>query len=247
MRTAIITTTIIILIAALCSAAETPAPPEVKFLTVNAHIMAGGSYVTDNYTDVYPEISDMNRSMGAAVGLGVGVIFNLGRRWALGTELNFGTYAHRMDLAVAGAGKPSVSNVFQRSRAWVLDIPVFMRWTHRVADNVMWNIDAGLYYSYGTGGSQENTIYDAKTNDLGQLITSCTEYNTGYYNDKSALINSLKRADIGVHLGVGLTFARRLTVGVRSHLGLKNTALSTGITKPPCHNIDILAVAGWNF
>lgn len=242
-------TLLIISLCSLAGAAQSSEPSFAdppRFITVNAHIMAGGSYVTSNYMDAYPEIGDMNRSMGGAAGIGVGVSFRLGRHWSLATELNFGTATHRMDLAVAGAGKPSVSNVFQRNRSWAFDIPVYMRWTHRVAQNVKWNADAGLYYAYGTGGSQKNTIYDAKTNDLGQLITSRTRLDTGYYNDSRAFINSFKRADIGLHLALGLTFTERITVGVRSHIGLKNAALSNGIVTPDCHNIDIMAVVGWN-
>lgn len=240
-----------IMCAALLAAAASIASPargeEKSFLSINAHLLAGASYVTNNYMGTFHEIGDLNKSMGLAAGAGVGAMFDLSRRWGLGTELNVLMKSFRMDLAVTGEGKPSVSNVFQRNRAWELDIPVYMRWRHRVADRVEWNVDMGAYFSYGLGGSQKNTIYDAKTNELGQLMTTRTELDADYYNDSDAFINSYKRADMGLHVGLGLTFAGHLTVGVRSHIGFKNVALSTGLRSPSCHNMDILAMLGWTF
>lgn len=231
----------------IMAAIALPARGADRFITLNLHLLAGGSYVTNDYSSCFPEISDINTTMGAAFGVGAEATCKLGRRFALGTGLNFMRNSRRLDMAVSGAGKPSVSNVFQRNTYYAIDIPVFLRYYVKVATGVMWNIDAGLYYAYGTGGKQKNTIYDAKTNDLGQLITSRSRLETGYYSDSRAFINSYRRGDIGIHIATGLTFSSRLTVGVRTHLGCKNVARSSGIINPSAHNIDLLATLGWNF
>lgn len=232
-------------VAALTVGAQEPGGQ--RFINLDVHALAGGSYTTNNYMDCFSEISDMNSSMGPSFGLGVGAALRLGSHWSLGTEANFSRNSRRMDLAVAGAGKPSVSNVFQRNSYWEIDVPLYMRWRMAMGDNIDWSVDLGMYYAYGTGGTQRNTIYDAKTNDLGQLITTRTNLESGYYNDAGALVNSYRRGDIGFHIATALTFARHFTVGVRTHLGLKNVAYSRGIVDPSCHNITIHGVMGWRF
>lgn len=218
-----------------------------KFITVNVHLMGGASYATNNYRGCFPEITDINSSMGPLFGAGVEGVFRLGSHAGLGTGLNLTRNQRRMDIAVTGAGKPSVSNVFQRNIYWELDFPVYFRWDTRLAEGVDWNVDGGLYYAYGISGNQKNVIYDAKTNDLGQLITSRTELKTGYYSNEQAFINSYTRADIGLHIATGLTFKQKFTVGVRSHIGLKNVAKTNGLVKPSSHNISLQAMIGWNF
>lgn len=218
-----------------------------KFITVNAHVLAGASYTTNNYENCFSEISDINSSMGLSYGVGVEAACRLGSHISLGTGLNFTRNARKMDMAVTGAGKPSVSNVFQRNVYYQLDFPVYVRWDKDISNGVRWNVDGGLYYAYGTGGNQRNTIYDAKTNELGQLITAKSYLETGYYADDRAFINSYKRGDIGLHIATGLTFNRHLTVGVRTHIGLKDVARSTGIVNPSAHNIDLQAMVGWSF
>ncbi|MCM1164179.1 MAG: PorT family protein [Muribaculaceae bacterium] len=243
---------LLLTLATLCGSAElraddTTAPAPQKFVTVNAHIMGGASYTTNNYMSCFPEISDINSSMGPLFGVGVEGVCSLGRHFSVGTGINLTRNQRRMDIAVSGAGKPSVSNVFQRNIYYELDFPVYLRWEFAIAKGVDWNVDGGLYYSYGVWGNQKNTIYDAKTNDLGQLMTSKSTLETGYYSDDRAFINSYRRGDVGVHLATGLTFRNHLTVGIRTHLGMKDVSRSTGIVNPSAHNINLQALIGWSF
>lgn len=243
---------IIILCMALLAATglraeEVATDASARFVSVNLHLTGGLAYTTNNYVKCFPEISDLNSSVGPAIGIGVEGAMRLGARWSVGTALNITRSSRRMDMAVSVAGAQSVSNVFQSNHYYQIDVPVFMRWNHSIADGVRWNIDMGLYYAYGLGGKQKNTIYDAKTNDLGQLITSKSELEAGYYTDSDAFINSYRRADIGLHLGIGLTFRGHITVGVRSHLGVKDVAHSQGIVNPSAHNVDMVGVIGWTF
>ncbi|MDE6377143.1 MAG: PorT family protein [Duncaniella sp.] len=223
------------------------APAQQPLFNLYAHVLVGGSYLTENYRSCFHEISDLNTVMGPAGGLGVGVRFNLRSFLGLGTELNFTRNSDKMDIAVVGDDNRSVSNVFQRNVYWRLDIPVYLSYITRFGAKVEWNVDAGLYYAYGTGGSQKNNIYHTTTNDLGQLMMSMTSYDTGFYNDPKAFINYYRRGDIGLHLATGLTFASHLRVGVRAHIGMSNAARTTGIVRPKCHNMDFMAMLGWMF
>lgn len=217
------------------------------FIDLYVQAMFGGSYMTDNYTSCYPEISDLNTSMRPAYGLGVGCRFNIRGFLGLGTELNFTRNGFNMDMAVVGSGGQSVSNVFQRNSYYKLDIPVYVTFMFNLSDAVRWNVDGGLYYAYGLSGKQKNTIYDTRSNELGQLMMSVTQYDTDFYNDYKAFVNSYDRGDIGLHLATGLTFSNRLRVGVRAHIGMSNQANSIGIVKPDSHTMDFLTILGWQF
>ena len=217
------------------------------FIDFDVHALVGGSYIMENYVSCYPEISDLNAGMGAAFGVGAGVRFNIRGYLGLGTELNFTRNAAKMDMAVVGSDRNSVSNVFQRNSYYKVDLPVYLTFMFNLSGTVKWNVDAGMYYSYGTGGKQKNTIYDTRANELGQLMMSVTNYKADFYNDSRAFINSYHRRDIGIHLATGLTFGGHLKVGVRAHIGCSNIAYSTGIVKPSSHTLDFLGLVGWQF
>ncbi len=219
-------------------------PGGMSFLEIDIHGMVGGSYVTENYMDCFSEISDLNSNMGLAVGIGVGAKFNVTRSFGLGTGLNYVRNRGTLDMAVTGQGAASISNVFQRNSYYTFDFPIYFSFSPYIAKGVRWNFDIGMYYSYGVRGHQRNTIYDAKTNDLGQLMTSRTVIKTDYYKD-GAFINSFRRGDIGLHIAAGMTFFGHLNLGVRSHIGFKNVAETTGIKRPNSHNISFMAMAGW--
>lgn len=209
--------------------------------------LLGGSYLTENYRKCFSEISDLNTVMGPAGGVGVGLRFNIRPSLGLGTELNFTRNSDKMDMAVVGEDNRSVSNVFQRNTYWRMDFPVYLSYIARLGGKVAWNADAGLYYAYGTGGSQKNNIYHTRANELGQLMMSVSSYDTGFYNDHRAFINYYRRGDIGVHLATGLTFMNHLRVGVRTHIGLSNAARTDSPVRPSSHNMDFLATVGWMF
>lgn len=224
-----------------------PLKAQRPLFNLYAHALIGGSYLTENYRKCFHEISDLNTVMGPAGGVGVGARFNLRPHLGLGTEINFTRNSDKMDMAVVGEDNRSVSNVFQRNVYWRLDFPVYLSYIGHLGAKVEWNLDAGLYYAYGTGGSQKNNIYHTTTNDLGQLMMSTTSYDTGFYNDPKAFINYYRRGDIGLHLATGLTFAGHFRVGVRAHLGMSNAARTAGIVRPTSHNMDFMGLLGWMF
>lgn len=242
---------ILLFFAAVTSQASEPKMVDrgrpAKFLDIYVHVMAGGSYMTENYTSCFPEISDLNTSMRPAYGAGVGARFNIRSFLGLGTELNFTRNGFGMDMAVIGRGAQSVSNVFQSNTYYKVDIPLYVTFIFNLSQAVRWNVDGGLYYAYGIGGKQKNTIYDTRTNDLGQLMMSVTPYEADFYKDSRAFINSYDRGDIGLYLATGLTFSNHLKVGIRAHIGMSNLAYSTGIVRPNTHTMDFMAMVGWQF
>ncbi|WP_289870233.1 porin family protein [Duncaniella dubosii] len=216
-----------------------------KFIESDVHLLLGGSYVTNNYMDSYSEITDLNSSMGFAWGLGVSVKFNLSSFIGLGTELNYLRNFGKINMAVTADGKPNVSNVFIKNSYRSLNIPVYVSFGFNVANNVRWNVDGGLYFDFGTSGSQKTTIYNATVNDLGQLVTAITNLKTDYYDNDKAYLNSYRNFDTGLHLATSIKFMDKISVGLRSQFGFRNVAQSNGIVKPTSHNIRLFATIGY--
>ena len=218
-----------------------------KFLDTEAHLLVGGSYVTDNYKSCYPQITDLNNSMGTAWGIGVGVKFNISSFLGIGTEFNYIRNSGKMDIAVTGDGEPNVSNVFIKNTYRIIDIPIYSSFNFNLASSVKWNVDGGIYMSLGSGGKQKATLYNCKVNDLGQLITIVSHQKANCYKDDKAFINSYRDFDIGLHLATGLTFVKKISIGARAHFGFRNVAMSDGIVKPNAHNINFFITAGYHF
>jgi hypothetical protein len=249
MKKIILTIITTILLAPLSMRAESPAFIDYgrasNFIDIDAHLMFGGSYVTNNYSSCYKEVSDINSTMGFAYGIGATVKFNFSNFIGLGTQFNYLLNKNKMDLVVTQQGAPNVSNVFIRNSYRYVDIPIYLSFTFNLASQVKWNADGGLYLAFGTGGKQKTTIYNAKVNDLGQLLTTTQHLKAGYFDDDKAFINSYEKFDMGLHLGTGLTFYNRISLNVFTHIGCRNAANSSGLVKPSAHNFNVFCSVGY--
>lgn len=221
--------------------------PARQFLEVDVHLLGGGSGVTQNYASCFPEIREINNSMGGSYGVGAGAVFGLNTFFGLGTELNILLNHGRTDMGVSNDDATSVSNVFLRNRYCYANIPVFMSFRFHVLGPIRWNVDAGLFYQYGLSGSQDQTIFNSVINDLGQLVPRVVKSKPDYFNSKDTFIHSYRRSDIGLHLSTALQFGRHFAIGARLQFGFKNVARTDGIVCPRIHNYDFHALAAYKF
>lgn len=218
-----------------------------RFIEPQIHVWYGGSMVTENYVSCFSEISQMNSNPGSNIGLGGVVVFGISDFIGLGTELNVSLSKYRTDFAVSNNTVTSVSNIFLRNRAWYINFPVYVQFRFNVDSRVRWNIDAGMYYSYGFSGSQSQSIYGAQINDLGQLVSVKINSKPRYFNNSETFINSYRRGDIGLHLATALTFSGKYSVGARLNLGFKNISYimnNAWIVNPNIHNFNFAFVVG---
>lgn len=218
-----------------------------KFIEADVKVLLGGSFVSQNYKSCFHEITDVNNSMGFAWGLGIGARLNINSFIGIGTELNYIFNSGSLDIAVANEQATNVSNVFVKNHYRAFNIPVFVSFNFNVMQGLKWNVDAGLFLNFGTGGSRNANIYNSEINELGQIMMTHTHSKAHYYKDNKAFINSFRDFDDGLHLASGLTINENYLVGVRMQYGLRNVALSTGIRNPSCHNFNIFATLGYRF
>lgn len=218
-----------------------------KFLEMRAYAQAGGSTVSQNYIKCFPEINELNVSMGTAVGAGVGAQFLIRDFLAFGTELNLLVNNFNTDIAVTGPEMSSVSSVFLKNRYCTINFPVFASVRFNLLRGLKWNVDFGAYYTYGLSGRQRQSLYDSRVNDIGQLVMHVNRNRVDYYDGGEAFIHSYSRGDIGLHLATGLSFGRHVFVSLKSQIGLKNVVKGYGTVKPNVHNVNILVAGGWRF
>lgn len=221
--------------------------PAHRFLELEVHALAGSSTITENYLGCFPEITQMNSSPGTMLGAGVTAVFGI-RDWiGLGTEFNLRFNRYRIDMAVAADDATSISNIFLRNNATYFQIPVYMQFRFNVSSNVRWRVDAGLYYAIGVGGKQQQDIYNAQVNSLGQLVSTKISTKPGYFEDGSTFIHLFRRSDLGLHLATSLLF-NRFSVGAQFNIGFKNIAYipgDRGIVTPNVHNLNYAVTVGY--
>lgn len=223
--------------------------PARHFLELEVHATVGTSTVIQNYDAKFAAITEFQMSPGFAAGAGAKVTFGL-RDWlGLATELNATLNNSSASMAIAGDGATPASTLFLHNHYYVLKVPVYLSLRFNVSDNVRWNVEGGIYYALGLGGSQKQSIYSSYINDLGQLVNIHANLKTGYYNDPDAFINSSYRSDWGVHIGTSFDLGRHATVGFRTQIGVKNIAniSDAGITRPSVHNVTAMGCLGWRF
>lgn len=218
-----------------------------SFVKVGAHAIIGNSFITQNYKSCFPEISELTVAPGWSTGVGAVAEFGVRDYLWFGTGVDFIINNYTDDIIINRDGATSVSNVFLRNHFYALNFPLYVSFKFNIAPTVRWNVDGGIYYSYGVGGSQKQTVYTARINEIGQLITNNYNIKTSYYNDDRAFLNSAFRSDIGLHYATGVTFSGRITIGFRGKIGFKNLANTLGEIHPNVHNVQFLGTLGYWF
>lgn len=221
--------------------------PSDRLVEVDAHAIGGASSVMQNYKSCFPQIQNLNVNMGASLGIGARAVFGLRGYLGFGTAIDVTLNNYNVDMAVMGTDRASMSAVFIDNHTYKVNVPVFVSFRFNVDRSVRWNVDVGVYYSYGFAGTQKQNIYRADINEMEELVSQKLNVKTDYYHSENTFINSFNRGDIGLHVATSLNFGPHLLVGVRAQTGLKNSARPNGVRNPMIRNYDFHAVLGYRF
>lgn len=247
-----IVTSLVVIVGAFASAKagdlKLDTAPASRFIEVDIHALGGGGSVTQNYCKLFPQIENLNVNMGGNFGIGGRAVFGLREYLGLGTAIDFTVTNYDTDMLIYGqAESDGISAAYIDNVIYRVTVPVFVSLRFNVDRSVRWNIDAGLYYSYGLGGRQKQKIFRGEINAMGELVTERENLTTDYYHSGDTFINVYNRGDIGVHLGTSLNFGPHLLVGGQLQYGLKNSARHTGVANPRVHNLSVNAMIGYRF
>lgn len=221
--------------------------PAPRFVEIDVHAFAGAAGMTQNYGGKFGAIRELNNSMGSQFGVGAGTVFGFNALVGLGTELNLTFNRMKLNMMVESEADNSVSNIYLRNNYTYINIPIYVRFRFRLSDNVRWNVDGGIYYGYGISGKQKQTIYNAKLNQLDQLVPQVVEAKPKFFHSGATFLNSFNRGDYGIHIATGLQFGRHITVGARFNFGLKNISYTAGLQNSNIHNYSVAAKVGYIF
>lgn len=221
--------------------------PADKFIEVDAHLLGGATTIIQNYKRNFPQIQNLNVNMGESFGIGFRAVFGLKKFLGLGTALDLTVNKYNVDMAVLGSDQQSMSAMFIDNRFYYANFPIFASFRFDVDKSVRWIVDAGIYYSYGLGGTQKQRIYRADINAMDELVLQVIDMKTDYFHSPSTFINGFNRGDLGVHLATYIYFGPHLLVGARYQIGAKNVSRSLGVVNPSIHNHDFHAVVGYRF
>lgn len=222
--------------------------PASRLIEVDVHALGGGGSVTQNYRSLFPQIESINVNMGAHLGIGARAVFGIREYLGFGTAIDFTLTDYDTDMLVIG-DEPvrGISAVYVTNRIYRVTVPVFVSLRMKVDKSVRWNVDAGLYYSYGLGGTQKQNIFRGQLNAMGEIVPQREWVKTDYFHSPATFINVYNRGDIGLHLATSLNFGPHLTVGAQFQYGFKNSARATGVASPSVHNLSLAASLGYRF
>lgn len=219
-----------------------------EIVEADVHILAGATYVTQNYASEIAGVDKADSHPGLGLGFGSKVSFPFRDYLALSTGLDLLWGHNTCDMTVIGDGTGNVNHVYLSNRYLYTRVPVLLSLRFNMADNARWVIDMGFYGSIGVAGKQKADIYTTGVNQLGQLVTTHYKNSWNYFRSDTGFIHGVHSFDFGLQLGSSICFRDHYVAGVTFTYGLKDAACAFGpLRGVSMHNIDWLCHIGYKF
>lgn len=216
-----------------------------EFLECDAHVNLGASWVTQNYAEMIA-INDMSLVPGGSFGFGFRGVLAIRNYLAIGAEANFNVNNYHYTAIGVSITNPVVAGLASDNRYCYLNFPIFASLRFNVSERVRWNIDGGMYYSYGTGGYSNLTMYSSYENDLGQFITDEHKIDNSYFSRERPLLHDVHHSDLGLHFATGCRFYEHYSVSFVFQYGLKDVSERDN-DQASVHNIRAGVSLGYSF
>lgn len=219
-----------------------------KVIEADLHILAGATYVTQNYAAEIAGVDKADSHPGLGLGFGSKASFLFRDYLALSTGLDLLWGHNTCDMTVVGDGTDAVNQVYLSNRYLYAKIPLTLSLRFNLADNARWEIDMGFYAAIGLTGKQRADIYTTEVNDIGQLVTTRYKGSWDYFRSDTGFIHSVHAFDFGLQFGSSLCFRDHYVAGVTATYGLKDAAKPLGpLNGVSAHNIDWMCHIGYKF
>lgn len=242
---------ILLLAASIAARAEKPffsteRPKEI--VEVDLRVLAGATYVTQNYSSEIPGVDKADSSPGLGIGLGSQVSFLFRDYFAIATGLDFIWGHNTCDMTVVGDGTDAVNQVYMSNRYLYAKVPVLLSLRFNVADKARWIVDLGFYGGVGVSGKQKADIYTTTVNQIGQLVTTRYSDSWKYFRNDRGIIHGVHTFDFGLQAGSSVCFRDHYTAGITFTYGLKDAAKPLGpLDKVSMHNLNWMCHVGYKF
>lgn len=224
---------------------ETSLP--TKLIEVNPFVGVGISSVLQNYSSVIPGISDFLLTPGFSLEGGLDVKMNINGAIGIGTGLNLGINNVDFAMNLLENSTGSISSIFLRNHFYQLRVPIYCSVSLNLRRKLKWVIEAGGYYSHGLGGKIKASGYTSGMNSLGQPTVTHAYYEQDYFDNKSPIINGVKKSDFGIHIGTGFVYNVHYTLKAVLETGIPNLAINHGVLDVRYRNISMIWKIGYIF
>ncbi len=218
-----------------------------KWIEFQPHVSVGLSTIVQNYGSQVPGMSDFMLSPGCRVSGGLDIRFCIRNSFGLATGMEFNINNFRYSMSIVDNSSGSISSMYTRNHYYTLTVPVYLSWRFNIGRRMMWNVDAGMYFSQGTGGHLKASGYTSGENALGQPVVTHANYETDYYNNRQALINGVKKFDFGPRIATGLVYRHRYTFNAIFQIGARNLAINQGVLDIHYRNLSLDFQIGYIF
>ncbi|MCC8119565.1 MAG: PorT family protein [Bacteroidales bacterium] len=218
-----------------------------KWIEFQPHVSVGLSTIVQDYGSKIPGLSDFMLSPGCRMNLGLDIRFCIRNSFALATGLEFNINNFRYSMSIVDTSSGSISSIYTRNHYYSLTVPVYLSWRLNIGRRMMWNVDAGLYFAQGTGGTMKASGYISGNNSLGQPIVEHANYQTDYYVSSQAMINGVKKFDFGPRIATGFVYRHRYTLNAVFQIGARNLAINQGVMDLNYRNLSLDFQIGYIF
>lgn len=240
-------------IAAMSTAAYAQKPfldtsrPE-KFISFGVRAGLNSSGLDNNYLSAQPEMIQNNFYWRTGGQLGGSVDLYLRQFLAIQTGFFWENRGFDCSLMAADTNEDYMGSMFVNARFNYLHIPVMLSLKFNILPDVLSQLDFGMYYAIGVGGKKKQHSYIAFGDENSELIFDTANTETGYFDAGSKDFLAVKKSDLGLKIGTGLTFFKHYFIGVYYQRGLKNIAQQNfGSPRLEFHNSCWNVSLGYNF
>lgn len=219
-----------------------------KPLTFGIRAGLNSSGMRNNYLSQMPGTIQSNFywRMGGQIG---GVVdLHIRKFLAIETGVFWEFRSYDTSMMSADTDEDYMGSMFNHAKANYLNIPIMGSFRLNILPQAQWHIDLGVYYAYGLCGKHDRQQYYAFSDIDSELIFDQQQSNPDYFGAESKDFLAVNRADFGLRMGTGFTFADRYFIGVYYQRGLRNIAKnSEGSPKIKLHNLNWSVSLGYNF
>lgn len=218
-----------------------------KFVYFDIHAGVGASTMRQNYAEAVPDCGDFTLTPGTMTHFGVGAELPIRRFFGIGTGVDFDIDNFYYSMTILQPADGTLNTLYTRNHYYWVNIPVYLSFRFNLGGDVRWQNEAGMYLAIGAGGTTRTKAYTSSTNQLGQSQVTETNYKRDFFKDKEAIINGVRNADWGLHVGTGLVFKSHVSLKCILRAGLRDVAQNFGVLKIRNHTLTALVQAAYIF
>ena len=219
-----------------------------KVLTFGLRAGLNSSGVTTNYLATQPDLIQSNYYWRMGGHFGAIADLHIRNFLAIEVGLSWENRGYDCSMMAANTAEDYMGSTFVNNRYNYITIPTLLSFRLCLLKDANLHFDTGTYYSYGVLGNKHMHSYIAFGAEEEQLIFDQTITDTNYFEADPKDFLAVKRSDLGLQTGIGLTFFKHYFIGTYFKYSIKNNAKNReGSENHRLRNSSWSVSLGYNF